>query len=115
VRAYRDIVEASIKALLGTTLIESDLPPSAEVALRRQGGRLILHILHYIPERKCKKLDIVDTKIPLYNRSVAVRTGRKPRSVCLVPGMRELPFAYEDGYTRLTLPEINGHVMVVFE
>jgi hypothetical protein len=115
VRAYRDIVEASIKALLGTTLLESDLPPSAEVALRRQGGRLILHILHYIPERKCKKLDIVDTKIPLYNRSVAVRTGRKPRSVCLVPGMRELPFAYEDGYTRLTLPEINGHVMVVFE
>ena len=115
VRAYRDIIEASIKALLPAPLIEADLPQSTEVTLCRQGELTILHILHYIPERKCQKLDIVDTKIPLYNRSVAMRIGRQPRSVYLVPGKKVLPFEYEKGYARLIVPEINGHVMVVFE
>jgi hypothetical protein len=114
-RIYREIIADIIEQLLPKPLIRTDLPVSAEVTLRKQEHRMILHILHYIAERKSKKLDIIDTKIPLINQTVEMKTAAKPRKVYLAPSGQELAFDWDNGYTQITVPEIFGHVMVVLE
>ena len=115
VRVYRDVVKKCIELLLEEPMIKTDLPVSAEVTLRKQEDRFIVHILHYIAERKSRKLDIIDTKIPLYNRRVMLYTGHPPKKVYMAPTGQELPIKFENGYMEVIIPEICGHVMVVAE
>ena len=76
---------------------------------------LVVHVLHYIIERRCRTMDIVEEKIPLYNRTISVRTATKPQRVLLAPSRSTLPFSWQDGYATVTVPEISGHGMVVLE
>jgi hypothetical protein len=41
--------------------------------------------------------------------------GRAPSSVYLAPDREELAFEIRDGYAHVTVPEMKGHAMVVFE
>ncbi len=115
VRVYRDIIANCIEMLLERPLLRTNLPSSAEVTLRRQEDRMVMHILHYIAERKSRKFDIVDTKLPLYHSEVRIRVEKVPERVYAAPGGQELDFVIEDGYVVATVPEIYGHAMIVVE
>jgi hypothetical protein len=115
VRVYRDVFARCIELLIEDPIILSDLPSSAEITLRKQGDRTILHILHYIAERKSKKMDIVDTKLPLYNCNISIKADKKPNKVYIAPSIEEIPFNYKEGYISIVIPEIIGHAMVVIE
>ena len=111
----RQIVKHCIDNLIDRPLIETNLPTSAEITLRQQKDRWIVHILHYIAERKCRKIDIVDTKIPLQNIMIKIRTGFVPKSVYIAPEIKELDFDMEDDYMVVSINEIFGHEMLVIE
>jgi len=114
-KVYRDIIENCIRIIMPEPLIVSDLPRSAEVTLRKQGERYILHVLNYIPQRKCREIDIIEDKIRLYNVKISVRLSEKPSCVYVAPSKEEIGFDYDGGYVSVTVPEIYGHQMVVFE
>jgi hypothetical protein len=114
-RPYREIVRNCIELLLPQKLIRSDLPTTAEVTLMQQQNRLILHILHYLPQRTCRRIDLLEEVIPLYNQHVSIKVERQPATVYLAPEQQELTFTYSDGYVHFTVPEICGHQMVVIE
>lgn len=113
-KVYRDIVRNCLDLLLPDPLIKAALPASVEVTLRKQGERQILHLLNYIPQRKCREMDIVEDIIPLFNQDVAIRMV-KPASVYSAPQKTAIEFQYEDGYAAIRIPVINGHAMVVLE
>ena len=115
VRVYRDIVRNCIDLLVGTPLIDTTLPSTAELTVRSQKDRTVVHMIHYIPQRKCEHLDIIDEKIPLYNIAVAYRSGRAPRAVYMAPERQTLPFTYEDGIVKTVVPSVEGHQMLVLE
>ena len=115
VRVYRDVFEACLNRLYTQPLLKSDLPPTAEVSLRRQGTKTIVHLLHYIAEKKSRKMDIVDTRIPLYGHKVSVRLDKAPRSAMLQPTGEALSLTFHDGYAEVTIPRLEGHAMVVLE
>jgi hypothetical protein len=115
VRVYREWIQFGMDRLLLAPLIITDLPVSAEVTVRAQNGRLIIHLLHYIAERKSRSLDIVDTKIPLYNHTLKVKTDRVPSRVYATPSMQDLFYQMSEGYIVITVPELVGHMMVVVE
>jgi len=115
VRLYREIIKQCIEKLLEKPLVITELPVSAELTLRRQGNKLIMHAIHYIAERKAKNLDIVDTKIPLYKIRTKIRTDKAPKRVYIAPLGTELEFKYEGGYTEFVLPEIFGYQIAVLE
>ena len=96
-------------------LVKTTLPFTAEITLRKQENKTILHMLHYIAERKSRKMDIVDSKIPLYNINVEVKQSEAPQKVYLAPAGKEIPFTFENGYVKVMIPEINGHTMLVLE
>ncbi|MDR0494814.1 MAG: beta-galactosidase trimerization domain-containing protein [Treponema sp.] len=114
-KVYKDIIKNCMETLLERPLVKCDLPTTAELTLRKQDDKTILHILNYIIQRKCRTLDIIEEKWPLLNREIAVRTEAPPRKVYTAPQLEELAFRCEKGYTIFTIPEINGHQMVVLE
>lgn len=74
-RWVRTLLQERVLSLLGEPLIHHNGPHSLIVLLNHQPQekRYILHLLHYIPENKCKDLLIVDSKIPLYKLNITVK------------------------------------------
>lgn len=114
-RVYRDLVQNCMELLLKDKLVVSDLPMTAEVTLMQQQNRLILHILHYIPQRTARRIDVLEEVIPLYNREVSVKVAHKPVTVHIAPEQQTVEFTYRNNYVHFTVPEIRGHQMVVIE
>jgi hypothetical protein len=112
---YRDIVQALVGRLAGAPLVITDLPTMAEMTLRRMGDDLVLHLLHYIVQRKCRVLDTVEEAVPLVDRHFRVRAPREPRRVFLAPQGVELASTWDGERCAFTVPRIEGHQMVVLE
>lgn len=115
VRLNRDIVEKCINLLLDAPLVRSNLPASAEVTYRTQQDKTIVHILHYIAEKKSRRMTVVDTKLPLIDIQMEIRCEKAPQKVYLAPTMEELKYAYKEGYVSVEIPKLLGHGMVVIE
>jgi hypothetical protein len=69
-------------------------------------------LLHYIPERRCKNIDIIEDKIPLNQIELSVKATKKVSSVRCVPQNTSLSFEVIDGRVNFTLPLLDGHQMV---
>ncbi|NLO83229.1 MAG: beta-galactosidase [Clostridiales bacterium] len=116
-RVYKQLVINALKLLLPEKLVETNAPTTAHMSLnfQQEHKRHVLHILHYIPERRFEEIDIIEDVIPLYNVEVAVKLPSKPEKVYCAPGDRSLDFEYNDGYAKVVVPVVKGHEMVVFE
>lgn len=114
-KVFKKIIGQCIQRLLPEPILAADLPSTAEVSLRKQGESYIIHILNYLIQRKCRRIDIIEEKLPLYNRAVRVKTVVAPSKVYMAPQERKLEFTFKDKYTEFTVPEIDGHQMVVID
>lgn len=114
-RAYRQIVDACLAALMPEPAIVAEMPTGGQVTLLRQGNRLVAHVLYYVPERRTRDIDIIEDVVTLPDVPLHVRTGRLPEAVYLAPQRQRLNWAYDAGITSIGIPELRGHQMVVFE
>ena len=116
---YKNLVKNCIDLLLEKPLTIDNAPSTARITITSQGlngkERFIVHILHYIPERRCKSIDIIEDVIPIYNVKIQVRLDKSPSRCYLAPEMKELDFVYNNGYVSFTVPEVNGYQIVVLE
>lgn len=112
---YKKIVQNCLNLLLPEKLIQSNLPSTAELTLMQQDNRYIVHILHYIPQRRARKLDIIEDIIPLYEVELKIRMEWKPSQVYLAPQGKSLKFTFHQGYVRCQIPMIRGHQILVLE
>jgi hypothetical protein len=115
-RWYKQLVLNCLSRLLPRPLVKTDAPSTADVTVTRQPaeGRAIVHILHYIPERRSETIDTIEDVIPLHDVTVQLRLDQPPQRAYLAPQEAELPVTYADGYASVTVPEVRGHQMVVF-
>ncbi len=116
-RAYKQLVLNSLDLLLGEKIIKTNAPTTAHINLNYQASHesYILHLLHYIPERRCESLDVIEDIIPLFDIDVKVRLPKEPSKVYCAPSNNSLDFSYEGGYVCIKIPKILGHEMIVFE
>jgi len=114
-KVHKDIIAACLARLIEAPLIKAKLPSTAEVTLRKKDDYKVLHILHYIPMKRCKTIEIIEDVIPIYNIFMQIRMEKKPEKIYLVPEKTSLEFIYENGYAKFTLPELNGHQMVILK
>jgi len=116
-RVYKQLFLNALRCLLPDKLVHTDAPTTAHISLAHQEteGRTIAHILHYIPEQRYREIQTIEDVIPLHNVSLAVGLGQEPRRVYLAPEGTDVPFEWTEGAVRLTVPEVRGHAMVVFE
>jgi hypothetical protein len=108
------LVADAIDLLLGEPLVRVAGPTTLQAALNEQAKdkRWVLHLLHYIPERRGREFDIIEDVIPLLDLACSIRADRDIAEVRTAPQGQPLPFASKAGRVEFTLPRLDGHQMI---
>lgn len=108
------LVRNAIEMLLDEPVLRAEAPSTALFAVNRQAEerRLVVHALHYVPERRSEELEIVEDIIPLHEVPVSVRVDGEVASVRLVPRGEEIAYTMTDGRCGFVIPRIEGAQMV---
>jgi hypothetical protein len=107
----------ALARLLPDPVVRVTAPSAAIVTLNRQPAqdRLVLHLLHYVPERRGEAFDTVEDVVPLYGVEVSVKVEAPVDSVKTVPQGEALAFEQADGRVTFTVPKVEGHQMVAID
>lgn len=115
-RIFRDIFATLLHSLMPSPILKTSAPTCAEITVRSQPGRTLVHLLSYIAERRTRSIDIVDTRLPLYNIQLALRDpDASYTSVYCARSGNRLPLSHNDGYTLVSIPQITGYEIIVFD
>lgn len=104
----------AVDMLLDNRLVEHDGPSTIISTLNHQEkeNRDVLHLLHYIPERRCQRIDVIEDIIPIYNLNVKLNLAKEPKSLKLVPENKNIDFEVVGGNIKFTVNKVYGHQMV---
>ncbi len=113
-RWVKAMVGNAIGLLLPDPIVRVDAPSSALTAVneQRDRNRWVVHLLHYIPERRGQEFDVIEDVIPILNVKVSVAAPRAVRAVELAPVGSSIEFETKGGRTEFTVPRVDGHQMV---
>ncbi len=114
-RWCKQLVANALGLLLPRPLAAHDGPSTLRVTVNAQEAsrRWVVHLLHYIPERRSETIDVVEDIIPVRDVAVRLRTTQPVTAVRLVPSRDVLTFARAaDESVTFTVPVVNGHQMV---
>lgn len=109
------MVKDAIELLMPEKIVSHNGPSTVITALNHQERykRDILHVLHYITEKRSEDIYTIDDVIPLYDIEFKIFTGEKhPTAVSMVPQMKPIPFKQIGNYLIFSLDKIEGHSMV---
>ena len=114
-------VRTLVGNLIGTVLPEpllrvEGLPSFGRAMVTQQPTRRMVWLTAYVPERRGVSIDMIEEPISLRQTVVRLRLdGHTPVRVYLAPGGTELPWQVAGGYITVTVPELVGYAVVVFE
>jgi len=108
------LVLNALNLLLPEPLIKHNGPSTLQVTLTQQATqhRWIVHLLHFIPERRSEELEVIEDVIPLFMVKVEVKAPQPVREVIVVPEEVPLAFGTEEVYVVFEVARIDGHAMV---
>lgn len=109
------MMKDAIELCVEDKLVCHNGPSTMTTALnhQEQDNRDILHILHYITEKRSEDIYTVEDIIPLYNIEFKVYVGNnKPTEVTIVPEEEPVIFSQNGQYISFYLEKIEGHSMV---
>lgn len=126
VRAYKEQILLAVADLLDNKkFVAGAFPTSADVILNHQEAeaRIVLHILHYIPERRATQIDTIEEAIPLFEIAVTIdwqeichRIGLKEigkiKSVYEAPTKKNILANLEAGKLKFMVGTVNGYSIV---
>lgn len=113
-RWCKQLVANALGLLLPTRLVEVEGPSSLLVTLNHQPEhkRYVLHLLHYLPERRGQAFDTIEDVIPLYDIKLKLALNTKLETIKLVPEGQSLDFEYTESRVRCNVPSVYGHQML---
>lgn len=108
------LIRDAIARLMPDPIVRTDAPSSAIITVNAQESenRWVVHVLHYIPERRGLASDIIEDVIPLHDVSISVKVPKKVASALCVPQGDPVPIETDGDYVKLTIPKIDGHQMI---
>jgi hypothetical protein len=111
----RQIFANVLQKFLSQPLLKiSGLPSFGRAFTTAQPNRTMVHLLSYVPELR-GKCQMVEEPVVLHNVKVAMRLAQKSERVYLAPDKTPLEFQTSGNYVEVTVPEVNGYGMLVFE
>jgi len=108
------LVTNALDLLLPDRLVRAGGPSTALVTVTEQAAqsRRVVHLLHYVPERRCREFDIIEDVIPIFDVPISVRADGTAMAVTLEPQSEPIPFAQTGGRVEFVVPRVDGHQMV---
>ena len=106
----------ALDLLLPDPLVRHDGPTTLQVTVNEQPdeNRWIVHLLHYIPERRSQEIETIEDVIPLYNVKISIKLP-KVKDVMSVPEQESLPYEQKNGRVEFMVPQLVGHQMIALE
>ena len=113
-RWLKQIFLNALELLLPEPLVRHDGPSTLQVTVNQQAteNRWVMHLLHYIPERRAQQFDIIEDVISLYRVKLSVKAPQAVKTVLAVPENEPLVFMQQEGRVEFVLPKLTGHQMV---
>ncbi|SHF23698.1 Beta-galactosidase trimerisation domain-containing protein [Caldanaerobius fijiensis DSM 17918] len=113
-RWCKQLLVNALNMLLPDPVVRHSGPTTMFVTLNEQAeqNRWVLHLLHYIPERRSQDIDIIEDVIPLYNINVSIKVPKEVKEVVCVPEGKPLAFEIKGNRVEFVVPEVNGHQMI---
>jgi Hypothetical glycosyl hydrolase 6/Beta-galactosidase trimerisation domain len=110
----KTLVKNAIDMLMPEKIVEHNGPSSLVVTVNQLADKdsYVLHMLHYIPERRGVKFDSIQDVIPLYNIELSIKLAETVSTAVLVPENIELKSEVKDGRLLFSVPELHGHQMI---
>jgi len=108
---HRDLLEMMLGRLLPNPLVKLHGARSIQAHVHRKGAETHVHLLHYIPERRGLRYDIVENSLSLAGATVRVK-GSFRHGVFEPQGITAELVA-EGEYVSVALPAISGHTILV--
>jgi hypothetical protein len=108
------LVLNAVDLLLPNPLVKHNGPSTLQATLTEQlnQNRWIVHLLHFVAERRSHELDVIEDVIPLFSLKLFVRAPRPVQRATVVPEQKLLTVSYEEPYFFFELPKLDGHSMV---
>jgi len=116
-RWCRTLVRNAIDLLLPEPVLRVEGPSTLLTAVNEQNAerRWVVHLLHYVPERRGADFDVIEDVIPVDDVGVSLRVRGRVRAVTVVPQGTALPFEQQGERVHCVLPRLEGHQMLAFE
>jgi len=113
----KTLVRNALDLLLPDPVLRTEGPSTllATVTEQPAEGRWVVHLLHYVPERRGRDFDIIEDLIPLDDVGVSLRVPGRVGAVRAAPEGTALRFERRDGRVSCVLPRLEGHQMLAFE
>lgn len=110
----KKLVGNALDLVLPEPVVRVDGPSTLIAAVNEQPDekRIVLHLLHYVPERRGQEFDTIEEVIPLSNVTVSLRATGSISAVTLAPQNEPLDFKKTSGRVEFTVPRIEGHKVV---
>jgi hypothetical protein len=104
----------ALDLLLPAPLVRHAGPSTLLAMLNAQPAqqRQVLHLLHYIPERRGEFFDVIEDVIPLHDVAISVRVPGVVTHVATAPQGEALPFTMRGDRVEFVVPTIQGHQMI---
>lgn len=113
----KSMLNDAIKLLMKDKLVSHDGPSTifTSMNVQKEEKRYILHMLHYIPERRCTDFDVIEDVIPLYKIKIKMNLPKKIKSINIVPQNKPIRFSTKGKIVSFTLDKLEGHCMLSIE
>ncbi len=114
-QVHKQVIGNCLARLLPAPRVgENNLPSTAVVTVRQQAESLVLHLLHYVHQRRGRSLDIIEDVLPLHDVEItcAPRVAAGGAVGAAKPTARVV---LADGYARLRVPLVDGYQIVLLK
>ena len=113
----RSLLDSAIKASLTTPVVKTtNLQSFSRVTVTQQPGRLIVHILAYVPEKRGEQIEMIEEPIEVRDAVISVRDiDMKLKRVSRAPEGTRFEIFRSGDYASVKIPLINGYAAIVFE
>jgi hypothetical protein len=113
-RWCRELILDAVDLLLPEPLVRLEAPSTTIATVTEQPakGRWVLHLVHYIPERRGQAFDVIEDVIPVRDVKVSIRLPKQVRAVRTVPQGHPLSISLRNGRAEFVVPSIRGHQMI---
>lgn len=112
------MMKDAIENLLGDKLIQHNGPSTLLTSLNedKETREKVLHVLHYITEKRSEDIYTIEDIIPLHNTEFKVFTGdKKVKSVKKLPELTEVNYSAEEHYISFIIDKVEGHLMLLID
>lgn len=115
-RIHRDYFLNALRLVYSRPMIEACLPSSGRINLLHQPQlrRYVAHLLYSPPLQRGRCL-VIEDFAPLFNIPLKLRVPESVKKVRLAPQDAQLKFTRGADGCAVTVPELKGHQIVVFE